>query len=87
MYSASVDDKAISDYSFELQAIGHPAYFITNPDLLKTDLMLPESFRFQPPAKSASAQFSNPSRLFGVKIILLSLVLFKYLPILFIAFT
>ena len=86
MCSASVVDKAISDCSLEDQAIGQLAYFMMKPDRLKTERKEPESFKFHPPAKSASAQSSNPMLRFGQKIKPLSLVLFKHLPILLIAF-
>ena len=80
--SASVVDKAISDCSLEDQAIGQLAYFMMKPDRLKTERKEPESFKFHPPTKSASAQSSNPMLRFGQKIKPLSLVLVKCLRLL-----
>ena len=65
MYSASIVDKAISDCSLDDQAIRKLAYFIMKPDRLRTKYKEPESFKFYPPAKSISAQSSNPILQFG----------------------
>ena len=85
MYFVSVLDNVISDWSFDDQAIQQLAYFMMKPNLLKAERKYPESFRFQLLAKLASIQSSKPLFLFRLKIRPLSLVLFKYHPILLIA--
>ena len=86
MYSASVDDKAISVCIFDAHTMGHPPNVMAYPDL---DFAVAGSTGaaslFHSPAWEASTQHSKDV-LLGCRMIPLSAVASKYLPMRLTAF-
>ena len=85
IYSLSVVDKAISDWSLLVQEIGNPQKVTTKPVLDKTLFLRWLHSLCQRPAKSASTYMSKLNEQFGRSIMPLSLVARRYRPNLFTA--